>query len=246
MRPGLTKLTWAAQGNLDQFVHDCRTHAQKVTKVIEDYKSSNRNIGQHCREICEMLMVKLDERRVFEGDEFYLEQKLHRETMLVRVKAAYKEIVLKMHKSAEVFRGDAGDVQTHWIKYTEKMDHMVEEALRLNIKWSLQELSKAINGDGKTSPNPLFKVKVVLNDKQVSNCIHTYIRIYVCLYATYMHTYVHTHIHTYVLYIRTCMYIRTCICTYIQMCTQAHMVEMHPVVSCGIYSFQVIMGFINN
>jgi dynein heavy chain len=167
VRPGLTKLTWAAQGNLDQFVHDCRTHAQKVTKVIEDYKSSNRNIGQHCREICEMLMVKLDERRVFEGDEFYLEQKLHRETMLVRVKAAYKEIVLKMHKSAEVFRGDAGDVQTHWIKYTEKMDHMVEEALRLNIKWSLQELSKAINGDGKTSPNPLFKVKVVLNDKQI-------------------------------------------------------------------------------
>jgi len=41
----------------------------------------------------------------------------------------------------------------------------VEEAFRLNVKWSLQALSRAINGDGKTSPNPLFKVNVVLNAK---------------------------------------------------------------------------------
>ena len=46
-----------------------------------------------------------------------------------------------------------------------RMDRMVEEAFRLNIKWSLQELSRAINGDGKTLPNPLFKVKVILTDK---------------------------------------------------------------------------------
>ena len=186
VRPGLTKLTWATQGNLDQFVHDCRTHAQKVAKVIEDYKSSNRNIGQHCREISEMQMVKLDGRRVFEGDEFYQEQKQHREAMMARMKATYKEIVIKMHKTSEVFRGDVGEVQTHWIKYTERMDRMVEEALRLNIKWSLQDLSRAINGDGKTSPNPLFKVKVVLSDKQVWMCVvrmhlRTYILYSVCV-----------------------------------------------------------------
>ena len=46
------------------------------------------------------------------------------------------------------------------------MDRMLEEAFRLNIKWSLHELSKAINGDGKTPPNPLFKVKLVLEDDQ--------------------------------------------------------------------------------
>lgn len=41
---------------------------------------------------------------------------------------------------------------------------MMEDALRLNVKWSLMELSRAINGDGKTSPNPLFRVKVILQD----------------------------------------------------------------------------------
>ncbi|XP_013412698.1 dynein heavy chain 2, axonemal [Lingula anatina] len=47
------------------------------------------------------------------------------------------------------------------------MDRMCEEAFRLNVKWSLQELSRAINGDGKTAPNPLFKVKVVLEGDKV-------------------------------------------------------------------------------
>lgn len=43
----------------------------------------------------------------------------------------------------------------------------MEHALRLNVKWSLLELSKAINGDGKTTPNPLFRVLVILqNDMQ--------------------------------------------------------------------------------
>lgn len=53
-------------------------------------------------------------------------------------------------------------VQQHWVTYTLKVDLMVEEALRRNIKCSLQELSRAINGDSKTSPNPLFRVQVVL------------------------------------------------------------------------------------
>jgi dynein heavy chain len=46
---------------------------------------------------------------------------------------------------------------------------MVEEAFRLNVKWSLQELSRAINGDGKSIPNPLLKVKVVLEGDKVMN-----------------------------------------------------------------------------
>lgn len=63
-----------------------------------------------------------------------------------------------------MFREDGGDVHTHWVTYTEQMDRMVEESLRLNVKWSLQELSHAIYGDGKTMPDPVFKVRVVLGE----------------------------------------------------------------------------------
>lgn len=55
-------------------------------------------------------------------------------------------------------------MHTQWVTYTEQMDRMVEESLRLNVKWSLQELAHAINGDGKTIPDPIFKVRVVLKD----------------------------------------------------------------------------------
>ncbi|XP_037743194.1 dynein axonemal heavy chain 2 [Chelonia mydas] len=48
--------------------------------------------------------------------------------------------------------------------FTIKMNRMMEEAFRLSVKWSLLELSKAISGDGKTTPNPLFRVKVILQD----------------------------------------------------------------------------------
>jgi len=58
-------------------------------------------------------------------------------------------------------------VQQQWFHYTEKVDRMVEEAFRLNVKWSLQELARAINGDGKSGPSPLFKVQVILENDQV-------------------------------------------------------------------------------
>ena len=63
-----------------------------------------------------------------------------------------------------MFRGDGGDVHTHWGVYTERMDLMVQEALRLNVKWSLMELSRSLCGDGKTLLDPVFKVKVILDD----------------------------------------------------------------------------------
>lgn len=54
---------------------------------------------------------------------------------------------------------------------------MVEEAFRLNVKWSLQELSRAINGDGKNSPNPLFRVKVVLEGDKARNIYVLFIKV---------------------------------------------------------------------
>ena len=53
--------------------------------------------------------------------------------------------------------------------FTEKVDQMVEEALRSNIKHSMKKLSRAINGDSKTTPNPLFKVLVTLHEATPQN-----------------------------------------------------------------------------
>lgn len=49
------------------------------------------------------------------------------------------------------------------MNYIERVDHMIEEAFNSNIKNSLKKLSRAINGDSKTTPSPLFKVLVTLH-----------------------------------------------------------------------------------
>lgn len=53
-------------------------------------------------------------------------------------------------------------VHHHFERYAKKVDRIVEEALRSNIKQCMAQLCKAINGDSKTPPSPLFKVLVTL------------------------------------------------------------------------------------
>lgn len=60
-------------------------------------------------------------------------------------------------------------VQEYWVTYTQKVDHMVEEALKSNIKKSMKKLSRAINGDSKTQHSPLFKVLVALGQATPQN-----------------------------------------------------------------------------
>jgi dynein heavy chain len=49
------------------------------------------------------------------------------------------------------------------------LDKWLERAIRYNFKASLTELSKAINGDGKSAPGPLFKIEIILEPKTVGD-----------------------------------------------------------------------------
>lgn len=167
IHPGLTKLTWASKGVTDYFVAECRMQAGKVQTIVDEYKEANANVSTDCRSISEMLLVRIDGKKVYENLEFDDDQKRHRTATRERLLEAYNSIISTMRQTFEVFKADGSEVQTQWIRYTEKMDRMVEEAFRLNVKWSLQELSRAINGDGKSAPNPLFRVKVVLEGDKV-------------------------------------------------------------------------------
>ncbi|ESP04959.1 hypothetical protein LOTGIDRAFT_184938 [Lottia gigantea] len=167
IQPGLNKLTWAYKGSSEFFVNECRLQASKIQAIVDDYKGANMTINDHCCKISDMLLVKIDSKKVYENLEFDEDQARHRELVKKRLKMTHEEIVLSMRQTYEVFKNDSAEVQQNWYRYTKKMDKMVEAAFRLNVKSSLQELSKAINGDGKSAPNPLFKVQVVLEGDKV-------------------------------------------------------------------------------
>jgi len=165
--PGLTKLNWASKGASEYFINDCRINCEKVQNIVDEYKNANLMVASDCKTITEMLLVNIDGKRVYDSIEFEEEQKKHRELVQTRLQLVFNEIISTMRKIYTFFKQDGAEVQMHWLRYTKKMDAMLEEAFRLNVKWSLQELSRAINGDGKNPPNPLFRVKVILEGDKV-------------------------------------------------------------------------------
>uniref|UniRef100_F6YZ23 Dynein axonemal heavy chain 2 n=1 Tax=Monodelphis domestica TaxID=13616 RepID=F6YZ23_MONDO len=164
IHPGLKKLHWILKGASTFFINECRIHASKVQTIVNDFKGATVTIGWRAQEISETLLVRITGKRVYQDLEFEEDQKEHRKAVQQKLISLHEEVVDIMSESFEVFRNDGLEIQQQWWFYTMRLDHMMEEALRLNVKWSLLELSKAINGDGKTTPNPLFRVLVILQN----------------------------------------------------------------------------------
>ena len=80
---------------------------------------------------------------------------------------AHTDITKTMKDMYMHFANDDRNVQHQWALFTRSVDTKIEDALRQTVKRSLQELSRAITGDAKQEPQPLFKVNVVLENNRV-------------------------------------------------------------------------------
>ncbi|KAK2862755.1 hypothetical protein Q5P01_002288 [Channa striata] len=158
IQPGLNKLMWLSKAASNIFIRDCLSQVEKVQLIIDGYKVSSFSISNLCRQISETLLVKIDGKTVYRNLEFEDDQKSHRQSQLQILQSAHHEIVDIMTNIYKIFSNDGPEVQEYWTTYTKKVDHKVEEAFRKNIVQSMKKLSRAINGDSKASPNPLFKV----------------------------------------------------------------------------------------
>ncbi|KAI9101992.1 dynein heavy chain and region D6 of dynein motor-domain-containing protein [Phlyctochytrium arcticum] len=172
INPGLTSLTWASKGITDYFVKECRRHSQDVQKTVSDFIESNQRIKRNCKVIAESLLWYIESKKIYELDEFESAQNRYRNIIMEKLVAVHENIRSTLQTTYEVFRNDGKEIHSHWIKYIEKIDGTVEDALRGSVKRSLQEINKAINGegksrDGRTEVQPLFKVNVVLESQRV-------------------------------------------------------------------------------
>ncbi|XP_030578556.1 dynein heavy chain 2, axonemal [Archocentrus centrarchus] len=162
IQPCLTKLLWISKGASNVFIRDCLLYVDKLQLLVHSYKVSNLAISNHCQKISEALLVKLDGKTVYRNLEFEDDQNAHQQSRLQVLHSAHQDVVSIMTQIHDTLANDGPEVQEHWVTYVEKVDHMIEEAFRSNIKNSLKKLSRAINGDSKTTPNTLFKVFVTL------------------------------------------------------------------------------------
>ncbi|KAI9197259.1 dynein heavy chain and region D6 of dynein motor-domain-containing protein [Polychytrium aggregatum] len=173
INPGLTNLTWASKGITEYFIKECRRHSHDVQKTVSEFIESNTRIQNNCKFVSECLLWSIENKKIYELAEFEKAQERHRDVVRKKLKAAHDDILATLQTTYEVFRNDGRDVYNHWVRYIQKIDTSVEESLRLTVKRSLQEIAKAINGEGKNRDgataevHALFKVNVVLDMHKV-------------------------------------------------------------------------------
>ncbi len=88
--------------------------------------------------------------------------------MFSQFEAAYNKIMLVLRSIYKNFRDGSSEVLREWRSQISQIDKGIEQALKQSVKRSLQELSKAINGDSKTDPQSLFTVNILLENNRVS------------------------------------------------------------------------------
>lgn len=122
--------------------------------------------------MADLPLWEIENKKIYELEEFDMDQERYREVARAKLLSYHKTILETLENMYEVFRNDGRDVQIQWARFVDKIDLLVEDALRASVKRSLQEISKSINGEGKNRDNatevhPLFKVNVILDSQRV-------------------------------------------------------------------------------
>jgi len=167
VQPGLAKLTWASPGIKDLYVADTRKHSFALAETVTKYLATNRQIARGCHRLSMTQLVKIDPRRTYRGSEFSAAQEGAQDYAKEELRQMHRRIINFLKTSYQVFRNDGPEVQTHWARYTVKIDQMVEDSLKVCVKKALVALSTIVNGDVKTDPNPSFRMDVVLDSTTV-------------------------------------------------------------------------------
>jgi dynein heavy chain len=139
---------------------------------VSDFIDSNQRIQLCCKSIADTLLWSIENKKIYDLNEFTAAQDIYRSSIREKLRSVHDVICQTLQSLFEIFRNDGKEVYNQWVFFVQKIDNMVEESLRIAVKRSLQEISKAINGEGKnrdgaTEIHPLFKVNVVLDAQKV-------------------------------------------------------------------------------
>mmetsp|Transcript_14527 Transcript_14527/g.44826 ORF Transcript_14527/g.44826 Transcript_14527/m.44826 type:complete len:398 (-) Transcript_14527:11342-12535(-) len=164
---GLQKLTWATKGVVEHYVKDCCAHCSEVHAIVHRFKEGKYKISRECRLISCLLLVRIDKNSIYDESIFESKQANHRIYVKHRLQESHKNVKLVMRDMYAHFCDGTPEVQREWRELVKEMDRDIEISLRHTVRRSLQELSRAINGDAKSEPQTLFGVKIVLESSRI-------------------------------------------------------------------------------
>eukprot|EP00605_Chrysophyceae_sp_TOSAG23-4_P000236 GSChrysophyteH1.ASY1.ANO1.273.1 assembled CDS len=168
MNQGLNKLTWQSKNMIEMYVRDSITACQEVHAVVKDFKECKANIAKLCKQITNLLAVKIEKSQLYEGGLFERKQEAHRQSIMEQLSDSYTKIISTLKSIYPNFKDGTSEVKREWRNQITQADKLMEQSLKHSVKRSLQELSRAINGDSKSDPQTLFTVQIILDASRVT------------------------------------------------------------------------------
>ncbi len=159
---GLNKLTWQSKNMIEMYVKDCVANCAEVYTILKEFKECKVIVNRSCKIISGALMIKIDKNAIYEENVFENRQKDQRASIISSYQECNDKICSSLLAVFKNFKEGSPEVLREWKSQISQIDKSIEISLKGAVKRSLQELSKAINGDSKTDPQQLFTVRIVL------------------------------------------------------------------------------------
>jgi dynein heavy chain len=178
MNPGLTNLTWASKGITEMFVKDSRKVFNDMLEIVKKFLDSHARIEQNLSNITSLSLCHIEPKRIYSLQEFKILQSEHMDAVrekLLKYHAQIKNLTVIIGDS---FKSDGKEVKACLARYVENVDKLIEDAIRTLLKFSLNDLIKALDGDKNYKESnvevfPLISVEVVLENQKIEfNPVH--------------------------------------------------------------------------
>ncbi|XP_050296141.1 dynein axonemal heavy chain 2 isoform X2 [Anthonomus grandis grandis] len=165
--PGLTKLTWATDIG-DEYIAECSNNAAELQDFVDNYKQCNLQIVLICEKICDTPLICLTQYTAMDLQDLVDDLSKKMNDTLSKLIEQYHKIIEYLVMVFEGFENVMGSMANQWVKYIFNFDKLMEEALKICCKNSLQSMFEALHGDGTTDPNPLIKIEVNLIGNKIN------------------------------------------------------------------------------
>ena len=172
IRQGLTTITWAHKaGTIEQYVDECNRVCHAMYQKVLAFKQRRDQIWTNVSTLENLRVIRIETGRVYANGAFEQTQIDHRAAMKTKlggIAAHLEHCLVAIYDSMEI--ESAGDsVRLQWTDFIFHVDERVREAVHKMMMGSLQDLSRAVQGDARSDPRPflLERLKIDKSTGQV-------------------------------------------------------------------------------
>jgi dynein heavy chain len=154
---GVNKLSWNMDRTaLDFYQKEARKYCREGSHSVGVFKRGLATIRALCALVSDLSLISLQRKKVMVYSDFAEVQRAHHAAAARVLEEVSAAVAATKDSMYEIFAGDGLEVQQQWLLFTERLDNDMLNAMRVAVKKSLAELSKAINGDKSKEVAPLF------------------------------------------------------------------------------------------